>query len=327
VGDELCIAQQDLVIALDASGSLRQSGFDTLRNFAANITEKYRSMYYGFNDMKVGVVVFGNGEVEADGSIRPAINAQELTFDLAQVRTSIHGVTWQRGFTNMAQAFALSNTLLSRGGRASAQSAVLMITDGKASFQFQTTNQARALKDQNIAIFMVPVTNLRGDELSFLRTVASVPWETNFLRIPGLLDLTHNPDMFAQQIVAKFCPDSVSPSAIAGAENDREYMMIRENGVPNTDCAQFYDIGQIASMDDCAGLARGRGLLSFAFGKGTYANLHCKLYSMESTEALWQQWQANRTAPACASANANAGWVQNPYFDTYAIRPIGAPGR
>ena len=34
VGDEICIANQDLVIALDGSGSLREDGFNTLKSYA-----------------------------------------------------------------------------------------------------------------------------------------------------------------------------------------------------------------------------------------------------------------------------------------------------
>merc|ERR1719401_2183529 len=69
VGDEICISQMDLVIMLDSSGSLRESGFDVLRDFAANVTGRYKGMYYGAAMMQVGVVLFGNGRVMPDGTI------------------------------------------------------------------------------------------------------------------------------------------------------------------------------------------------------------------------------------------------------------------
>merc|ERR1719169_211126 len=62
-GDEICIAKQDLVIAIDGSGSVREEGFKTLQRFALTLLEKYKGEYYGMEDMRVGIVQFGNGEI------------------------------------------------------------------------------------------------------------------------------------------------------------------------------------------------------------------------------------------------------------------------
>jgi hypothetical protein len=40
-GDEVCIAKQDLVLAIDGSGSLRESGYKILKDFAASLIDKY----------------------------------------------------------------------------------------------------------------------------------------------------------------------------------------------------------------------------------------------------------------------------------------------
>merc|ERR1719346_380675 len=91
VGDEICIAKQDLVIALDASGSLREKGYDIVRGFAMNLTQKYKSKYFGAPAIKMGVTLFGNGKLIElnDGSggttIEPAINLQGLTFDFRKL--------------------------------------------------------------------------------------------------------------------------------------------------------------------------------------------------------------------------------------------------
>merc|ERR1719478_1280640 len=63
VGDEICIAHQDLVIAVDGSGSVID-GFTTIKNYALALVEKYRANYFGGAAMKVGVVEFGNGIIE-----------------------------------------------------------------------------------------------------------------------------------------------------------------------------------------------------------------------------------------------------------------------
>jgi hypothetical protein len=60
------------VIAIDGSGSLRESGFKILRDFTAGLIDKYMGKYYGFEDMRIGVVQFGNGEIMDDGSVSDA---------------------------------------------------------------------------------------------------------------------------------------------------------------------------------------------------------------------------------------------------------------
>merc|ERR1740116_696679 len=60
VGDEICIAKQDLVIALDASGSLREKGYDIVRGFAVNLTKRYKSKYFGAPAIKMGKAGFGD---------------------------------------------------------------------------------------------------------------------------------------------------------------------------------------------------------------------------------------------------------------------------
>merc|ERR1719492_742097 len=166
----------------------------------------------------MGVALFGNGALVDlnDGSggttIQPAINLQGLTFDFDVVRSKISKTKWQRGFTNMAQAFTTADTILSQGGREEAQSAVMVISDGKFSFKYQTAEKAQELKDKNIMIYMAPITASRDKSLFQLMRWASQPWSTNYIRIPGLAALQHNNDIFAQKIIVKFCPDAMSPS-------------------------------------------------------------------------------------------------------------------
>ena len=59
----LCVAKQNLVLAIDGSGSLRASGFEILKGVSASFIERYKGKYYGYEDMKIGVVQFGSGEI------------------------------------------------------------------------------------------------------------------------------------------------------------------------------------------------------------------------------------------------------------------------
>jgi len=159
VGDEICIAHQDLVIAIDGSGSLKPDQFNSLKNYALDLITRYRSAYFGGDAMKVGVVGFGNGYIEDDEvTISPAINLRPLTTDLDTVKTAISDYAHQKGFTNMAQAFALAETMYTTGGREGAQPALLVITDGTPSFQFQTNELVQQLDDKGVQRFFVVVT-------------------------------------------------------------------------------------------------------------------------------------------------------------------------
>ena len=89
IGDEICIAKQDLVIAIDGSGSLRTTGFDIISDFAAELIDRYKSKYFDNAAMKIGVVLFGNGEVLADGTVSGATRVAKITDDLASVKTKI----------------------------------------------------------------------------------------------------------------------------------------------------------------------------------------------------------------------------------------------
>merc|ERR1719230_2016672 len=86
VGDEICIAEQDLILVVDGSGSMREENFNTMRDFAYNFTTRYRTMYAGHMDMQIGVAMFGNARCEEDGSVTPAVQVQPLTTDLDLVR-------------------------------------------------------------------------------------------------------------------------------------------------------------------------------------------------------------------------------------------------
>jgi len=331
VGDEICIAKQDLVIALDASGSLREKGYDIVRAFAMNLTQKYKSKYFGMPTVKMGVALFGNGHLieMKDGSgttIQPAINLQGLTFDLATVKDKIKETKWQRGFTNMAQAFATADTILSQGGRPDAQSAVMVISDGKFSFKYQTAEKAQELKDKNVQIFMAPITEGREKYLTFLKKWASQPWNTNYERIPGLVALKNNANIFMQKLIVKFCPDAISPQLRRAKDNVRQYILIHEDGWASDECGEWVEMAMTKSKDDCARQARDGGFPGFAFGKEEALG-ECYGEVIRVTQKLFDTYKHDpeNPHPACGKEDGNCPskcvWEENPYFNTYVINP------
>merc|ERR1719189_475637 len=335
IGDEICIAKQDLVIALDASGSLKETGYDIVRGFAVNLTKRYEAKYFGAPAIKMGVALFGNGRLIElnDGTggttIKPAINLQPLTFDLEHVGTKIKETTWQRGFTNMAQAFTTADTILGQGGHAEAQSAVMVISDGKFSFKYQTAEKAQELKDKNVQIYMAPIADAPDKSLIELKKWASQPWQTNYERIPGLAALKSNTGIFVQKLIVKFCPDSMSPSLRAAKDNIRQYILIHEDGWASDECGKWEELAHTENIDECASLSRDAGFPGFAFGK-EFAFGSCYGEQIVVTQEYFDKYQHNPEdpAPACGDKNQcpqNSEWLYNPYFNSYIINPISMP--
>jgi len=229
-GDEECVAKQDLIIAIDGSGSVREKGFEVLRNFTAEIAHHYRPevMEYaqnwdGYWEMqtnpaaKVGVIQFGNGALEdgpeegGDPIVSKALLQQPLENDPEGAATVIDGLTWQRGFTNMAQVFTLAKNTFLNGGRPHAQSVVLVITDGLPSFRFQTRAAVKKLRRTGVKVVMVAVKEFLDPKLkTYIEKLASLPRATNFIHIPGLKALKEHQEEFVNEVLIHTCPKTVS---------------------------------------------------------------------------------------------------------------------
>lgn len=318
VGDEICVAKQDLILAIDGSGSLQQTGFDTVKAFALVLIQKYQTEYFGSTAMKVGVLQFGNGVIMADGrTVSPAINVQPLTQDLALVKTGIENLPFKKGFTNMAQAFALAEVMYTGAGRKGAQSAILVITDGKPSFSFQTTELVEQLDDKNVQRYFMVINEAGGDDLKKMQKWASVPWETNLIHVPGIDALQADASVWAQKATVMFCPQSMSPGGMEVEEQTQGFMLVKESGY----CGER---GQLLSKDvadaaTCSYLAQGAGSQAFLLG-AWFRRGYCYSSPMAVDEEQFTAWDANRIEPACSAAD---GWTTSKLFDFYAMAPTG----
>jgi len=316
VGDEICIARQDLVLALDGSCSVKQEGFDVIKNFAMNLTSKYQSMYYGVEDMRIGLVLFGNGVYFDNGTVQAALEVVPITNELTSVSTAIEGLQWQRGFTNIMQALAAADNMFAEG-RDDAQSAVMLITDGKWTSAYRTGMKAQALKEKGIQIFMAPISEHDSSNLKQIRDWASQPWETNYERIPGIEALVNNEPEFAQRLLVKFCPKAFSPSLEVEKERSQGYLKIHEEGYPSDSCGVWGWLGHQSSVDACMEESRNRGILAFAYEEGGYCDGCCYSEAMEVTEELWNDALNDRVEIDCPGG----AWVWNKYASTYIMDP------
>jgi len=316
-GDELCVAKQDLVLAIDASGSLQEAGFATIKSFVLTLLTKYQSEYFGATAVKIGILQFGNGVILADGrTVSPAINVQPLTADLALVKTAVENLPFKKGFTNMAQAFALAEVMYTGAGRKGAQSAIMVITDGKPSFQFQTNELVEQLDDKNVQRYFLVVNENGGDDLKKMQKWASAPWETNLIHVPGLDALSADATVWAQKAVVMFCPMSFSPSSMVEKEEVQGFMLVKENGY----CGERGDLLSKDANDDetCSYLARGAGAQSFLLGVW-FRRGYCYTSPTPVDAAQFTAWEANRVQPECSAAE---GWTISKLFDFYALAPV-----
>merc|ERR1719454_1768415 len=123
-----------------------------------------------------GLIEFGNGIIMPDGvTVSPAMNVHTISADLNSVKGAMEGMVQKKGFTNMAQAFALAETMYTAAGRKGSQSALLVITDGKPSFQFQTNELVTQLDDKGVQRFFFVVTDSQK-AVDQIKNYASSPW-------------------------------------------------------------------------------------------------------------------------------------------------------
>ena len=92
MGDEICVAKQDLVLAIDSSGSLKESGCKIRKRFTAKLLDKYMGMYFGYQD-----------GIKSDGSVADAVDVIGLTSDMDKVKMAVESMSFLKSFTSMAR--------------------------------------------------------------------------------------------------------------------------------------------------------------------------------------------------------------------------------
>jgi len=326
VGDEICIAVQDLVIAIDGSGSVREGGFNTLKTYALDLLTRYRTTYFGSAAMKIGIIEFGNGIIMEDGvTVSPAMNVHTISANMESVKESIEGMVQKKGFTNMAQAFALAETMYTSSGRKGAQSALLVITDGKPSFLFQTEELVQQLDDKGVQRFFVVVTEDKK-AVDVMRKWASAPWETNLLHVPGISPLEADIGVWAQKALTLFCPMSMSPELMHVKEESGGFLHIKDGGYCGERGALLST--EVYDAEGCAFLAQGAGAQSFILGiwfRRGYCYTGVMTLDPSQYQEQYQEWEEERVNPSCPEGdqnNGNNGFTESKIFDFYALQPV-----
>jgi hypothetical protein len=274
-GDETCVARVDLIIAVDSSGSFRQKHFGLLTNFTAELISKFKGRKWKGSAMKVGLLQFGNGAVveqcnnraQCFNVVLPAHVNSKLTFDMKKLKKEAKKMAWQGGFTNMAQAFIAAKDMFVDGGRKKSQSRVLVITDGKPSFLYNTGKEINAMKDAGTQIDMVVIHPQRGSkEVAQMKKWVSSPWQSHMVYVKGNQGLKSFTAKHVTKSLVQFCPKAWSPKWQAILAARRGFKLI----VRRKDCLNWWwrihnscTNRRCYSLKDCSAAARQVGAKYF----------------------------------------------------------------
>jgi len=158
-----------------------------------------------------GVIQFGNGVLDESGIVGPADIIKPVDPENEKTVEAIEKLEWRKGFTNMAQAFTAAETAFLNGGRQHAQSILVVISDGKPSFNFQTANEVAKARRKGVKVVMVVVKEfLKDEQKELMKSWSSVPRATNFIHIPGLKSLRRHQHKWVNRVLIRTCSKTIS---------------------------------------------------------------------------------------------------------------------
>merc|ERR1719287_164656 len=206
-----CNATLDIMLLLDGSGSLGESGWKAEIKAAQLFVDAFSGT--GAHS-QMGVILYSgprtwSGVYKCFGPNSQAVDMENtckiktvthFTEDMAKVKELIGGLTWQQGSTLTSLALTRAKAELSLG-RKSAKSMVVAITDGRPLSYRNTWLAARSVR-KGARLIWVPVT--RYAPLKFIKKLATRRWQENVVQVKTFEDL-ETPDPM-NHVVANICP-------------------------------------------------------------------------------------------------------------------------
>jgi len=184
-----CQSRADIILVIDGSGSLGQTGWDASVKAGAALARAFGAG--DRSDVRLAVILFSYYSTWV----------KHFTDNTEECATAIEGLVWPRSLTFTANALNTAGSELS-AGRDDAQSIVILLTDGRPMSMRKTRDAAAALRRQ-ARLMLIPVT--KWAPLAKAKSWASYPKEDNFFPLDSFSDL-EDPDKI-DQIIADVCPD------------------------------------------------------------------------------------------------------------------------
>lgn len=268
-GDEVCTGRQDIVVAVDSSGSLTSHEYELLRNFSRELVGRFNTTAYCQNASRVGVVQFGNGEVfDCSGTITSALKALDFSSDSSEISEAIGGLSQQEGFANYGQAMAMAETMFNQKGSEPGREQVLLIVGGSTpSFLHQSRQKAREMSRRGIRVFVaLAADSSGGPEARSAQDLASTPQAANYMHL-AWPDLGPRMQEYVEKAVTHSCRAAESPSLIQTQIEDSGFELLRKGGACAERPRKVLD-RYATDPAHCAQIAADAGLAYFAYGTG-----------------------------------------------------------
>jgi len=206
-----CNDNLDIVILLDGSGSLGQTGW----NAEIKAAQTFIDAFTGAGAQAEIAVVLYSGP-RTWGGVRQCFSKSSAKVDMAatckiksvthftnntqSVKLKVAGLTWPKGSTLTSLALLTAHAELSLG-RKDARSIVVAITDGRP-LSYRATGLASRFIRKSARLIWVPVTSYAP--LRYIKKWATRRWQENVVQVKTFADL-EKPDVVTH-IVANICP-------------------------------------------------------------------------------------------------------------------------
>jgi len=206
-----CDKELDIVFLIDGSGSLGQKGWDAEIKASETFVDAFAGsgakaqmaviLYSGPRTWGGVFQCFGRNSRDVDMENTCKIKTvNHFSNKMSDIKTNIKALKWPQGSTLTSLALLAAKAELSLG-RKSAQSIVVVITDGRPLSYRATYYAARAVR-KSARLVWVPVT--RYAPLSRIKNWATRRWQENVVPVKSFKDL-EKPDVVTH-VVANICP-------------------------------------------------------------------------------------------------------------------------
>jgi len=154
-------------------------------------------------------------------------------------------------------------------------------------------------------------------EWRFMKSMATQPWPTNTVRVPGFDALSDGAGPFVQEALTKFCPAAMSPSKTDKDSEARGFRLVYQKGY----CGALGEtLGRsVFEPSECFRLTQAAGKTGFSMGR-RYREGKCSVELLPFTCDEYKQWRENPDDPKCSSS-WTGGFHNSRYYDWYALEP------
>lgn len=227
-----CMAQVDVMLVLDSSGSIGSIDYETVRSFARALVASLRVAPDG---ARVGIAQFSS----------PSQNRleTELSADPAALNRVIESMKFLAGSTDMVGGLQIGLDEMRRHGRTGIPGVVIMMSDGQPN-QGDPGPVAAEIKQAGFRLITIGVGS--GIDATLMKNLASAPADDNFIfaeDFDALLELI-------DRLVLNLCPRPQSPTPPPTATNDARLtrrlflpLLLKEPACPPED--RFIDVALV----------------------------------------------------------------------------------